>query len=96
MYLQLIISIFFITRTCYCIIGSIPKSIDIIGDLRALMLQRNCLTGSIPSTIGNLLNLTVLNLYSNKFNGMLRIVSYFTFCFWITCISGIIYCTCIV
>lgn len=49
--------------------GSIPPSIEVLGELCALLLQGNQIRGSIPVGIGNLTKLCFLMLHENDVSG---------------------------
>nr|XP_043622133.1 receptor-like protein EIX2 [Erigeron canadensis] len=55
------------------LIGSIPKSMTRLTNLRVLDLSSNRLTGLIPVSLGRLLALEVLDLSSNQLNGTIPI-----------------------
>ncbi|VAH99931.1 unnamed protein product [Triticum turgidum subsp. durum] len=49
--------------------GSIPPSIEVLGELHALLLQGNQIRGSIPLGLGNLTKLYSLMLHENELSG---------------------------
>ena len=49
--------------------GSIPPSIEVLGELHALLLQGNQIRGSIPLGLGNLTKLHSLILHENELYG---------------------------